>query len=123
MKKLTCHCGGVEIEVSLPNDLKNLIRCNCSICKKRSATMAKVGPNDFKIIKGKELLKLYQFHTKVAKHYFCSVCGIYTHHNPRSDPSGYGINVACLENVNPFDLKDIPVNDGINHPLDKNKIV
>ena len=122
MKKLTCHCGGVEIEVSLPNDLKNLIRCNCSICKRRSATMAKVGPNDLKIIKGKELLKLYQFHTKVAKHYFCSVCGIYTHHNPRSDPSGYGINVACLENVNPFDLKDISVNDGINHPLDKNKI-
>ena len=122
MKKLTCHCGGVEIEVSLPNDLKNLIRCNCSICKRRSATMAKVGPNDLKIIKGKELLKIYQFHTKVAKHYFCSVCGIYTHHNPRSDPSGYGINVACLENVNPFDLKDIPVNDGINHPLDKNKI-
>ena len=122
MKKLTCHCGGVEIEVSLPNDLKNLIRCNCSICKRRSATMAKVGPNDFKIIKGKELLKLYQFHTKIAKHYFCSVCGIYTHHNPRSDPSGYGINVACLENVNPFDLKDISVNDGINHPLDKNKI-
>lgn len=122
MKKLTCHCGGVEIEVSLPNDLKNIIRCNCSICKRRSATMAKVGPNDLKIIKGKELLKLYQFHTKVAKHYFCSVCGIYTHHNPRSDPSGYGINVACLENVNPFDLKDIPVNDGINHPLDKNKI-
>ena len=122
MKKLTCHCGRVEIEVSLPNDLKNLIRCNCSICKRRSATMAKVGPNDLKIIKGKELLKLYQFHTKIAKHYFCSVCGIYTHHNPRSDPSGYGINVACLENVNPFDLKDISVNDGINHPLDKNKI-
>ena len=122
MKKLTCHCGRVEIEVSLPNDLKNLIRCNCSICKRRSATMAKVGPNDLKIIKGKELLKLYQFHTKVAKHYFCSVCGIYTHHNPRSDPNGYGINVACLENVNPFDLKDISVNDGINHPLDKNKI-
>ena len=122
MKKLTCHCGGVEIEVSLPNDLKNLIRCNCSICKRRSAIMAKVGPNDLKITKGKELLKLYQFHTKVAKHYFCSVCGIYTHHNPRSDPSGYGINVACLENINPFDLKDIPVNDGINHPLDKNKI-
>ncbi|HIC11624.1 MAG TPA: GFA family protein, partial [Candidatus Pelagibacter sp.] len=33
MKKLTCHCGGVEIEVSLPNGLKNLVRCNCSICK------------------------------------------------------------------------------------------
>ena len=46
MKKLTCHCGGVEIEVSLPNGLKNLIRCNCSICKKRGAVMAVVGPNE-----------------------------------------------------------------------------
>ena len=121
MKKIICHCGGVEIEVSLPNGLKNLVRCNCSICKKRSAIMAMVGPNDLKVIKGKELLKLYQFHTKVAKHYFCSVCGIYTHHNPRRDPSLYGFNVACLENVNPYDLKDISLVDGANHPLDKKK--
>ena len=75
MKKLTCHCGGVEIEVSLPNGLKNLVRCNCSICKKRSAVMAMVGPNDFKVIKGKELLKLYQFHTKTAKHYIVQSVG------------------------------------------------
>ena len=121
MKKLTCHCGGVEIEVSLPNGLKNLVRCNCSICKKRGAVMAMVGPNDLKVIKGKELLKLYQFHTKTAKHYFCWVCGIYTHHNPRRDPSLYGFNVACLENVNPYDLKEISLVDGANHPLDKKK--
>ena len=121
MKKLTCHCGGVEIEVSLPNGLKNLKKCNCSICKRRSAVMAMVDSNDLKIIKGKELLKLYQFHTKTAKHYFCSVCGIYTHHNPRRDPSLYGFNVACLENVNPYDLKDISLVDGANHPLDKKK--
>ena len=31
MKKLTCHCGGVEIEISLPGGLKNLTRCNCSL--------------------------------------------------------------------------------------------
>ena len=24
MKKLTCHCGGVEAEVSLPSGLKNV---------------------------------------------------------------------------------------------------
>ena len=85
------------------------------------AAMAMVGPNDLKIIKGKELIKLYQFHTKTAKHYFCSVCGIYTHHNPRRDPSLYGFNVACLENVNPDDLKYISLVDGANHPLDKKK--
>ena len=41
MKKLTCHCGGVEAEVSLPNGLKNFVRCNCSICKKKGIIMVK----------------------------------------------------------------------------------
>ncbi len=81
--------------------------------------MTMVGPDDLKIVKGKDLLQLYQFHTKTAKHYFCSNCGIYTHHNPRSNPAMYRINVACLEGVKPFELKDVGVNDGENHPLDK----
>ena len=120
MKKLTCHCGGVEAEVSLPSGLKNFLKCNCSICKKKGITMVnKIGLNDLKITKGEELLKLYQYHSKTAKHYFCSVCGIYTHHKPRTNPSMRTINVACLENVNPFDLKDITTKDGENHPLDK----
>ena len=121
MKKLTCHCGGVEIEVSLPNGLKNLLKCNCSLCKRRNAVMAMVGPNDLKVIKGKELLKVYQFHTKTAKHYFCYVCGIYTHHSRRSDPNQFGFNVECLEGISPYDLKDVSLFDGINHPLDKKK--
>ena len=29
------------------------------------------------------------------------------------------INVACVEGVKPFELKNIIVNDGENHPLDK----
>jgi len=120
IKKLSCHCRGVEAEVSLPTGLKNLVRCNCSICKKKGITMInKIGLNDLKITKGKELLKLYQYHTKTAKHYFCSVCGIYTHHKPRSNPNSYCVNAGCLEGVNPFDLKDVPIFDGINHPHDK----
>ena len=71
--------------------------------------------------KGHDLLKRYQYHTTVAKHYFCSNCGIYTHHKMRSNPNMYGINVACLEGVKPFELENVGVNDGINHPLDKKK--
>ena len=119
MKKLNCHFGGVEIEVSLPNGLKNLIRCNCSFCKRHSSVMAIINSKDLKVTKGKELLKAYKFHTKVAEHYFCSVCGIYTHHKPRSNPNSYCVNAGCLEGVNPFDLKDVPIFDGINHPHDK----
>ena len=71
--KLNCHCGAVEAEISVPiNELAKIVKCNCSICKRKSATMGMVKNEDFKITKGEDKLKLYQFHTKVAKHYFCS---------------------------------------------------
>ena len=119
MKKLKCHCGEVEAEINLPNKLEKLLRCNCSICKRKGAVMLIVKNEDFKITKGKDKLKLYQFHTKVAKHYFCSNCGIYTHHNPRSNTAMTGFNLGCLDEIDTFQLKDIAVNDGQKHPLDK----
>ena len=30
----------------------------------------------------------------------------------------YGVNVACLKGVSPFDFADVPVIDGVNHPAD-----
>lgn len=52
-------------------------------------------------------------------HCNCSICGIYTHHQRRSDPNVYGFNVGCLEGVNPFDLGPVRVGDGINHSCDR----
>jgi len=117
--KATCHCGGVEIELDLPNGISEVRRCDCSMCRRRGAIAASVTLDGINIIKGKDLLKLYQFNTKTAKHYFCSNCGIYTHHQRRSNPNQYGFNVGCLEGVNPLKIKDIPTNDGVNHPADK----
>ena len=71
MKLLKCHCGAVEAEINLQDDLKKIIRCNCSLCKRKGAVMSLVKNEDFKILKGADKLSLYQFHTKVAKHYFC----------------------------------------------------
>ena len=42
------------------------------------------------------LLTLYQFNTNTARHCFCSRCGIYTHHQRRSNPKEYGVNVLAL---------------------------
>ena len=81
--------------------------------------MSMVKNEEFRVIKGEEKLKLYQFHTKVAKHFFCSVCGIYTHHNPRSNPAMTGFNIGCTQDINNINLKDIQLIDGQNHPLDK----
>ena len=119
MKKLLCHCGRVKAEINLTGNFKKVLKCNCSICKRKGAVMTMVKNEDFKITKGKEVLKLYQFHTKVAKHYFCSNCGIYTHHNPRSNPAMTGFNVGCIDEVDTFQLDEISINDGKNHPLDK----
>ena len=117
--KGSCHCGAVEFEANFPNGFDRLTRCNCSMCARRGAVVAPVALEDFKILKGESVLKLYQFNTKTAEHYFCSECGIYTHHRRRSNPKLYSINIACLEGVNPFDFEGVEVTDGINHSCDR----
>ena len=37
--KLNCHCGAIEAEInSSINELAKIVRCNCSICKRKIAT-------------------------------------------------------------------------------------
>ena len=112
MEKLTCHCKEVEIELKLNNGIEEVIRCNCSLCKKRGSIMAKIKLNNLKIIKGSEKLKLYKFGENKAEHFFCSICGIYTHHKSYTNPENYEFNVACLDTVDTFKFKNIPVYNG-----------
>jgi hypothetical protein len=84
----------------------------------RGAVAVSAPLDGLKILSGEDKLTLYQFNTKTAKHYFCSVCGIYTHHQRRSTPNEFGVNVSCLEGVSPFDFTEVPVGDGVHHPND-----
>ena len=115
-----CHCGAVTFRVKLTDGFNTIRRCTCSYCRMRGAVAVSANLADIDITQGREVLTLYQFGTKAAKHYFCSVCGIYTHHQRRSIPSQYGVNVACLEGVSPFDFAQVPVADGVHHPTDAN---
>ncbi|MCZ2721379.1 GFA family protein [Marinomonas sp. 15G1-11] len=117
--KASCHCGAVEIELTLPNGIIDLRRCDCSLCRRKGIISAAIPASGIHIIKGEDTLTLYQFNTKAAKHYFCSLCGIYTHHQRRSNADQYGFNVACLEGINPLKIPDIPTSDGVNHPSDR----
>ena len=118
MKKLFCHCKSIEAEINIIK-LDKILRCNCSICKRKGFIMAMVKNEDFKIVRGRDKLKLYQFHSKIAKHFFCAICGIYTHHNPRSNPLMTGFNIGCVDEIDTFNFDNVQVNDGKNHPLDK----
>jgi hypothetical protein len=113
-----CHCGGVKFRVLLRDGLASARRCSCSYCRMRGAVAVTALLPDLEILEGEDLLTLYQFHTHTAKHYFCKVCGIYTHHQRRSAPNQYGINAACIEGVSPFDFPEVPVADGVAHPSD-----
>ncbi len=119
LHKASCHCGAVVLELKLPDGIVNPRRCNCSICRRKGAIAATVPVSGLRIVKGEETLRLYQFNTRVAKHYFCSVCGIYTHHQRRSHPDEYGYNVGCLEGVDPYDIANVPTSDGVNHSSDR----
>ena len=114
-----CHCGGVRFQVTLADGLRTARRCNCSYCAMRGAVAVSVDLADVDILQGEHLLTLYQFNTNTARHYFCSRCGIYTHHQRRSNPRQYGVNVACLEGLSPFDFAEIPVTDGVTHLKDR----
>lgn len=73
---------------------------------------------DITFLAGQDNLTLYTFNTGTAQHYFCKTCGIYTHHQRRSNPQQFGVNLACIAGMSPFDLHDIPVLDGVTHPAD-----
>lgn len=113
-----CHCGAIRFHIRLTDGLNTARRCTCSYCSMRGAVAVSANLDGIEIISGQDALTLYQFGTKAAKHYFCSKCGIYTHHQRRSNPNQYGVNVACLEGLSPFDFDAVPVNDGIRHPTD-----
>jgi hypothetical protein len=113
-----CHCGAVRFEARLSDGFNSIRRCTCSYCRMRGAVVVMAGTGGIKILQGEDALTSYRFNTRTAQHFFCSHCGIYTHHQRRSDQSQYGVNVACLDGVSPFDFAEVPVVDGVNHPND-----
>jgi hypothetical protein len=117
--RLTCHCGAVELRVRPAIPLAEARRCDCSFCRRRAAPTVTVRPEDLEVLRGADSLTLYQWNTCTAQHYFCAVCGIYTHHRRRSDPNEFGVNLGAIEGVNPRDLEPIRWADGVNHPSDR----
>lgn len=104
-----CHCGRVRFEVDAPAQVAAL-DCNCSLCGMTGFLHLIVPRERFRLLAGADALTTYTFNTGVAKHLFCSVCGIKSFYIPRSNPNGVDVNVRCLDratiaaiDVAPFD--------------------
>lgn len=87
----------------------------------RGAVVLTTPRGGLRILEGEDVLTTYKFHSKSVRHYFCSRCGIYTHHERRSDLTQGAVNAACIEGVSPFDFREVLVYDGVNHPVDTGK--
>lgn len=116
---VTCHCGVVELRIEIDRPLDSARRCDCSLCRRKGTPMLGVPIANLDVVKGAENLGCYSFNTRVAQHYFCKTCGIYTHHKRRSNPNEFGVNLGAIEGVNPRDFEPVPWNDGVNHPKDR----
>lgn len=92
----SCHCKAIKFEVEAPETLE-VEDCNCSICSKTGFLHLIVPKSHFKLISGADKLTTYSFNTCVAKHTFCSICGVKPFYVPRSNPDGMDINVRCLD--------------------------
>ncbi len=105
-----CHCRRVRFRVRVAKH--EAIDCNCSICNMKGFLHAIVTEADFTLLSGADAITTYTFNTGVAKHMFCSVCGVHSFYRPRSHPDGWDVNVRCLDGdaqsrfcVVPFDGK------------------
>ncbi len=96
----SCHCGRIKFTVT--TDLEKVTACNCSICTKKGALHHRVAAEQFTLLEGEPFLKLYQFDSKEARHYFCRECGIHPFSNPRLAPQMVSVNIRCLDD---FDLE------------------
>lgn len=97
----TCHCGAVTWQAVMPAnwDPASAYLCNCSLCRRKQQITSIVPLDNFTLVKGHDALSCYQWNKQIAKHYFCATCGVYTHHQRRSDPNSYGLNLACVDDI------------------------
>jgi hypothetical protein len=103
-----CHCGALRFRVAVRTH--KVLACNCSICSKKGFLHLIVPQGDFELLAGEARLATYEFNTRVAKHHFCTRCGIHPFYRPRSHPEGVSVNARCLDDdgledfeIEPFD--------------------
>ena len=106
-----CHCGAVRFRVTTSD--RDAVECNCSRCSMLSYLHWIVAPDEFELLQGEDVLVLYEFNTRVAKHRFCRVCGVQSFYTPRSNPDLVSVNLRCLDGdvLSEFNLRSF---DGLN---------
>ncbi|MEM7292231.1 MAG: GFA family protein [Pseudomonadota bacterium] len=105
----SCHCGAVTFVLESPA-IVDAMRCNCSICLRKGALLSNFVVASDKLTVSTETgaLARYEFGNRLAKHYFCSICGIFTHVSTLLNPGHFRVNLGCIDNLDVVALPVIP---------------
>jgi hypothetical protein len=106
--KGSCHCGKIAFEVE--GELKEVLDCNCSICRRKGALLWAVPRGKLSLKTPESNLSDYQFNKHFIHHRFCAACGMhpFAEGKNRSGEPMAMINVRCLEEVDLGRLKVMP---------------
>lgn len=93
-----CLCG--EITFSISNEIKDIVCCHCSQCRKAQgsafATNGNVDAKDFKFISGEKNLTQYQYSDTQIK-LFCKTCGSPILSKNTLNPDSVRIRLGTIE--------------------------
>ena len=105
----SCHCGRVAFD--LEGEVKDVIDCNCSMCRRRGSLLA-FFPRSAMMLKTPDAdIATYLFNKHAIRHRFCATCGISPFGegvHPKTGEATVAINVRCLPEVELTSLTVIP---------------
>ena len=100
-----CHCKQIQFKAIGTENIE-VLNCFCSICSMTNYKHYIISKEQFTLLKGRNFLSTYKFNTNVAKHLFCTKCGIKSFYIPRSHPDHISINLNC---INSNTIKNIKI--------------
>jgi hypothetical protein len=95
----SCHCGAVRFEADIAPDAR-VSRCNCTICRRTAVASTVVKPAAFRLLSGEGKLGSYEWGGRIAKRFFCTVCGVQCFANGHLEQLGgdyVSVNVNCFD--------------------------
>ena len=113
--KGSCHCKKVTFSFISSNILEEVYKCNCTLCVKKSIIMKSIHKSAFVLESSSDFLGEYMWNKRIAKHYFCNECGVYTHHIRRRDPEQISVNLMCVDDILIPENTVINLIDGSSH--------
>lgn len=102
-----CHCGAVQVTV--PGPPEEVLRCNCSLCRKTGWIGGYWHPDEVTVEARPDALNAYVQGDRMITTWSCTTCGCFSHWTPRTAAADrMGVNMRMFT---PEDWQHLPVRD------------